>query len=112
MTRKLFIGGNWKSNNTLSQTKDLVKNTINKILYDPTKLDVLIAPTYIHLPEINKLLKNEHINLAAQNISQYGFGAYTGETSFKHLHDFRINWTLLGHSERRHLFNEDNELVA
>jgi triosephosphate isomerase (TIM) len=50
--------------------------------------------------------------LAAQNISQFDFGAYTGEISALHLKDQGINWVILGHSERRSIFNESEELVA
>ena len=59
--RKIFIGGNWKCNNTLKQTQDLMNNTINKIIYDTTKMDILIAPTYIHFNEVDKLLKDKTI---------------------------------------------------
>lgn len=112
LARKLFIGGNWKSNNTLSETKNLMNNVINKINYDTNKIEVLICPSTVHLSEVAHTLTNKNILLGAQNISKYDFGAFTGELSVKHLADYNIHWTLLGHSERRTLFGEDNNTIA
>lgn len=50
--------------------------------------------------------------MAAQNASNYGFGAYTGETSPKHLKDIGLEWVILGHSERRTLFGETDPLIV
>lgn len=110
--RKIFIGGNWKCNNTLAQSQALVQDVINKIQFDPAKVEVLVSPTFLHIPKVSKLLENKNVLVSSQNISQYGFGAYTGETSLQHLQDFGVHWTLLGHSERRTLFHEDDELIA
>lgn len=110
-TRKIFIGGNWKSNNTLEESKNIV-SWLNKVEFDAEKVEVLIAPPCLHIPSIKEALTNHSIFISAQNISAYGFGAYTGEISYKHLADFGIEWTLLGHSERRSLFHETSEEVA
>ena len=112
IARKLFIGGNWKSNNTLAETKNLVSSIIDKTNFDTNKLEVLICPSTVHLQEVAQTLKNKNVLIGAQNISKFDFGAYTGELSAKHLADYNINWTLLGHSERRTLFGEDNKLIA
>lgn len=112
VSRKIFIGGNWKSNNTLAQTQALMTNTINPLKYNTEKIEVLIAPTYLHIPEINKSLQNPNVLISAQNINNKGFGAYTGETSLNHLKDYNVNWTLLGHSERRAIYNESSSLVG
>ena len=61
LARKLFIGGNWKCNNTLEQTQQLMNNVINKIKFDNSKMDVLIAPTFVHIPEVTKMLSNSQI---------------------------------------------------
>lgn len=110
--RKIFIGGNWKSNNTLAETRNLVSNVINKITFNTERVEVLICPSTIHVNEVTNTVTNKDILVGAQNISKYDFGAYTGETSCRHLHDFGIQWTLVGHSERRTLFGEDNKSVA
>lgn len=112
IARKLFIGGNWKCNNTLAETKALVSNIVDKIKFDSNKIEVLICPSTVHIQEVAQTLKNKNVYVGAQNISKFDFGAYTGELSAKHLADYNINWTLLGHSERRTLFGEDSKLVA
>lgn len=61
---------------------------------------------------MSEILENKNILLSSQNTSQHGFGAYTGETSIQHLKDFGVHWTLLGHSERRTLFQENDDLIA
>ena len=112
LTRKIFIGGNWKCNNTLAQTQTLMTNTINNLKYNTENMEVLIAPTFLHIPEVTQTLKNNNVLVSSQNINNKGFGAYTGETSLNHLKDYNVNWTLLGHSERRAIYNESSELVA
>ena len=112
LSRKIFIGGNWKCNNTLAETRNLMSNVINKINYDADRMEVLICPSTIHLAEVANTLENKAVLIGAQNVSKYDFGAYTGELSCKHLYDYGIKWTLIGHSERRTLFGEDNKLVA
>lgn len=109
--RRLFIGGNWKSNNTLAQTKDLVENTLNKIKFDQNKVEVVVAPVALHIPYVTGALQKS-IQVSAQNTSATGFGAFTGELAPQHVKDFGLKWTILGHSERRSLFHETDEIVA
>ena len=112
MMRKYFVGGNWKSNNTMADSQALMNKTINALNFAPEKTEVAIFPSTIQLTEVQKQLTNKHVLVGCQNISKYGFGAYTGETSVLHLKDLGIHWTLVGHSERRSLFAETNALVA
>lgn len=74
-------------------------------------LDVVIAPTSLHLA-MAKVILQDNVKVSAQNISMYPTGAYTGEIAASQLADFGIEWTILGHSERRSLFHEDNEVVG
>ena len=98
--RRLFVGGNWKSNNTFSQTQDLVKNVYNKLQFNPQKVDVIAAPVFVHIPWVlDNVQKN--VQVSAQNVSATQFGAYTGEIAPNHLKDLGVNWTITGHSERR-----------
>lgn len=112
LARKIFIGGNWKCNNTLADTRNLMNDVINKINFDPKAMEVLICPSTIHISEVANTLANKNILTGAQNLSKTDFGAYTGELSCKHLADYNINWTLIGHSERRTLFGENNKVIA
>ena len=75
--------------------------------------DIVIAPTALHIGFVKDMIRPE-IEIAAQNIWKVnGYGAYTGELSAPMLKDFGINWTILGHSERRHtVAAESNELIA
>lgn len=109
---KLFIGGNWKSNNTLQESVALVNNTINNLKYDPSKVDVVIAPIALHIPAVQAALKHKDVKIAAQNSSNYAFGAYTGEISSKHLKDAGLEWVILGHSERRTILKESDDLIV
>ena len=77
-----------------------------KIPEDVSKC-IVICPTSIHLDYIKK--KNNNIYTGAQNVSQHNEGAYTGEISCASLYDLKVEFCIVGHSERRHEFNENNE---
>jgi len=111
IARKLFIGGNWKCNNTLAQTKELVEKVVNPLKFDENKTEVVISPVFLHLPYVISAIKNK-VQVAAQNSSSTGYGAYTGEIAPQHLKDLGINWTILGHSERRQYYAENDDVVA
>lgn len=109
--RKVFIGGNFKSNGNLNFMKSHFENVINKLKFDNTKCDVIVSPMNIHLGLV-KELANSNIKIAAQNLSNYKEGAYTGEVSAISIKDFGIEWAILGHSERRTIFKESSDTVA
>ncbi len=109
--RKLFVGGNWKCNGSLQFIKEFPETCLNTIKYDSAKVEILIAPTSVHLPTAMKTIKND-IHVSAQNISKFGNGAYTGEVSAEMLNDINCDWTILGHSERRHIFGESDEVIG
>jgi triosephosphate isomerase len=70
----------------------------------------MVLPGTLHLPLVQALLK-DHILIGAQNCSSTGEGAYTGEVSCDHLKDYRIDNVLIGHNERRKLFNETQAVI-
>ncbi|KAL6702860.1 triosephosphate isomerase [Coniothyrium glycines] len=109
MARQFFVGGNFKMNGDIKSIKEIVQN-LNNAKLDPNT-EVVIAPPSLYL-----LLTREHlrqgIEVAAQNIFDKPSGAYTGEISAAQLKDSGITWTILGHSERRVILNEDNDFVA
>lgn len=74
--------------------------------------DVIIAPISLHIPLVQQLNTNKNVKIAAQNSSTYGYGAYTGEISPKHLKDIGLEWVILGHSERRTIFKETDDLIV
>lgn len=75
---------------------------------------MIISPVALHIPGILALNPGSklHYRVAAQNCSNYGYGAYTGEVSPKHLKDVGLEWVILGHSERRTLFGENDDLIV
>ena len=76
----------------------------------PSNTDVCVAPPYLYLDWLKREL-SPSIHVAAQNVSATGHGAYTGEISAQQLADFGIQWTLVGHSERRQLYGATDEVV-
>lgn len=109
ISRRLFIGGNWKCNGSIKSAETLVNNTVNKIAFDTSKIQVLVSPVSLHLPAVKSIL-NSKVILSAQNVSQFKNGAYTGEVSAQQLKEFGIDWTIIGHSERRTYFGETNDV--
>lgn len=76
-----------------------------------TSSEVVISPPHVYLSHTRSLAKKE-IEVAAQNVFDKADGAYTGETSVSQLKDLGINWVILGHSERRTILGESDEVVA
>ncbi|KAF3770332.1 glycosis/triose-phosphate isomerase [Cryphonectria parasitica EP155] len=109
MARKFFVGGNWKMNGTTSSVKDLVK-TLNEAKIDPN-VEVVVAPPALYLLLVREQLRKE-IEVASQNVFDKPNGAFTGEISVSQLQDSGITWTILGHSERRTILGESDEVVA
>jgi triosephosphate isomerase len=109
--KKLFVGGNWKSNNTLAESKNLVENVLNKLDFDPNRVDVVVAPIFLHIPYVVDAL-DKKIQVAAQNCSATTLGAYTGEIAPAHIQDVKAHWVIIGHSERRSKYNDTDEVVA
>ena len=107
--RKKIVAGNWKMNNDLAATNTLISELINK--EKTAKAEVIIAPTFVNLLEASKRLKDSGIKVAAQNMHFANHGAYTGEISAKMLKSVGVNIVILGHSERREFFSEDDNLL-
>ena len=109
--RKFLIGGNWKSNGDMKFVSTFPNEVLNVAKFDPKLMDVVVAPTEIHLTEALRNVKN-NVHIASQDVSQYGRGAFTGAVTADQIKDLGIKWTLTGHSERRNLFHESDEIVA
>ena len=99
-SQKYFVGGNWKLNGTRESVKKLVA-TLNDGGSFPNSVEVVIAPTALHIEYCMQNLRKD-IGLSAQNVStDVGYGPFTGELSATLFKDWGINWTIAGHSERR-----------
>lgn len=110
MSRKFFVGGNWKMNGTLESGKQLIQ-TLKSAKLD-SNVEVVIAPPAIHLLLSQEALSGTNIAVSGQNAYDKPSGAFTGEVSVTQLADAKIPWVILGHSERRTLFGETDEIVA
>ena len=108
--RKKVIAGNWKMNKDLYQSQKLVSEIING-LGKGTKVDVIVCPAFTSLSEVSSLLKGTQIKLGAQNMYCEERGAFTGEVSADMLKSVGCEYVILGHSERRVIFNESDELI-
>jgi triosephosphate isomerase (TIM) len=109
--RRLIIAGNWKMNKTVAEALDLVKGT-KRELASVKEVDIVVCPPFTALSEVSKAILNSNIRLGAQNMSEHGFGAYTGEIAAGMLKEFSVRYVILGHSERRQFQRETDELIA
>jgi len=105
----MYIVANWKMNGDQIINRDLI-STIEKNSVINDSSHMIICPSMPYLQQIDTQ-KPPYMILGAQNISQYDNGAYTGEVSGKMLADLKTKYVIIGHSERRELYNEDNNVI-
>ncbi len=111
--RKKIVAGNWKMNNDLDASIELVHDiilNIENLALDNTR--VIVAPTFVNLHVVNEITAHSRVEVAAQNMHQATSGAFTGEISAPMLNNININTVILGHSERRTYFGETDEKLA
>ncbi|XP_041663971.1 triosephosphate isomerase A [Cheilinus undulatus] len=107
--RRFFVGGNWKMNGNKESLGELI-NTLNTASLDENTEVVCGAP-YIYLDFARSSL-DPRIGVSAQNCYKVAKGAFTGEISPAMIKDCGVDWVILGHSERRHVFGESDELIG
>lgn len=108
--RQILVAANWKMNGTLATIRPLlaaIKQGVEGI-----KTEVAICPPSVYIPELAAQLTDSEIKLGAQNVSQLDQGAFTGEISTDMLNDYSCEYVIVGHSERRSLYAENDILVA
>jgi len=108
--RKPMIAGNWKLHKTLEESSTLVAELILAAANNQ-KVEIVVAPVYTALSKVAETLSGSNIKLAAQNCYPEPQGAYTGEVSPPLLKDVGCQYVIIGHSERRQLFGESDELI-
>jgi triosephosphate isomerase len=108
--RRPVVAGNWKMNGLQSEAEDLVKQLIAQKEM-AANVDVILAPPFTALALVQKLVDGSGIQLAGQNIHFEPKGAWTGEISAAMLKDSGCKYVILGHSERRSFFHEDDALI-
>ena len=109
--RKKVIAGNWKMNNDLTESQNLISKLTGGLSNQKLNCDVIICPPYTSLSEASTLIKNTPVKLGAQNMFFEDNGAYTGEISASMLKSVGCEYVIIGHSERRTIFKETNEMI-
>jgi triosephosphate isomerase (TIM) len=108
--RKPFIAGNWKMYLNRKESVELVL-AVAEQAPDPERVDVLVAPPFTSIAAVKEAIGGASIFLASQNMHWESRGAYTGEVSPPMLVEAGCTHVILGHSERRSLFGETDEMV-
>mgnify|MGYP001205873876 FL=1 len=107
--RDNIVAGNWKMNNDYSQTKKLINDL--KSFKIPDDVRIMVAPSFTQLSQCKNLLSSTNISVVAQNMNANDSGAFTGEISASMLKGIEVNTVIIGHSERRSIFNETDEIL-
>ncbi len=109
--RRLMIAGNWKMNTDLASGTELASGLAKAVSGKELTVDVLVCPPFPYLQAIKQAVGDSGISVGGQNCYFEPSGAFTGEVSVGMLQDIGCDWVLLGHSERRHVLNESDELI-
>ncbi|TLS35325.1 triose-phosphate isomerase [Pseudalkalibacillus caeni] len=108
--RKPIIAGNWKMNKTISETKSFIEE-VKGLVPSADKVESVVCAPALYLDLLTDELKDRDLKVGAQNMHFEDSGAFTGEISPLALSDLGVKYTILGHSERRELFGETDEMV-
>ncbi len=110
--RKPFVAGNWKMNSDSLSSVSLAKTVANGVMeLAGERVDVAVIPPFVYISAVVGTLSTTHIAVGAQDVYFEREGAFTGEISSSMLKDIGCSYVLCGHSERRHIIKEDDELV-
>src|SRR5574342_1019794 len=108
--RKPIIAGNWKMNKTASEAKSFAEE-VKGLVPASDKIDSVICAPALFLQNLVEVTEGSDVKIGAQNMHFEENGAFTGEISPKALADLGVNYVIIGHSERREMFNETDESV-
>jgi len=111
MERRPLVAGNWKMNTTIREAQQLAEAVV-KSGADVVDRDIMIAPPFTALEAVSRIVRDSTaVQLAAQNICWAEKGAFTGDISPVMLKDTGCSMAIVGHSERRHVFGEDDAMI-
>jgi len=108
--RKKIVAGNWKMNTSFEEAITLIEE-IKKCTIS-NGLELIVNPPFVYCQPLAQSLKSSAIKLGAQNCSEHQSGAFTGEIAATMLQSIGVTYVIIGHSERRSLFNETDETIA
>ncbi len=110
--RKKIVAGNWKMNKNFREAEELVSTIADELDEKELACEVIVCPPALYLEMASDYAEESVLSIAAQNVSGFNNGAYTGEISASMLGEMEIKYCIVGHSERRKYFNEtDSELA-
>jgi len=109
--RQTLVAGNWKMNGSLESNQKLIEG-IKAGVASGVNAEVAVCPPAIYIPQVADLLAGTDISWGGQDLSQEASGAFTGQISASMLLDMKCKYVIVGHSERRTLNGESDELVA
>eukprot|EP00761_Pharyngomonas_kirbyi_P011422 gb/GECH01011447.1/.p1 GENE.gb/GECH01011447.1/~~gb/GECH01011447.1/.p1 ORF type:complete len:251 (+),score=67.60 gb/GECH01011447.1/:1-753(+) len=110
MTRTPIVGGNWKCNGSKATVKELMNGLTNAEI-KAKDTEVVICPPHVYLHQVAESTP-QGFAVGAQNCWHKSSGAFTGEVSAEMVKDIGASWTIIGHSERRDIIKEDDELIG
>ncbi len=109
--RKEIVAGNWKMNKNLEEGVELAQKITTLVKNEANNRMVILCPPFIHLHELSKIINNTTVFLGAQNCASEASGAYTGEVSAEMIASTGAKYVIIGHSERRTIFNEQDDTL-
>ena len=108
--RQPMVAGNWKMNGSSDSVKELIKGI--KAGVGEANAEVVVCPPFVYIPAVAEAIAGAAIKLGAQNMCDQDAGAYTGEVSGPMLKDVGCEYVIIGHSERRAMYGETDEVTA
>ena len=109
--RRYLVAGNWKMNTDLASATQLAKDLATGVGGASDKVDLLVCPPAVYLASVSEAIAGSGIALGGQDAWHEKPGAYTGEIAIEMLQDVGCSYVILGHSERRHVIGENDELI-